>query len=271
MDSLLASLSATRQLLIEALVATVILSLLVTIVVETLKAGMQIGFRRRTFMKWWDRIGSEAKTANNAAGEASSEPTWAQLGMSLPQDPLPTKVTFGDMLGRFGEEALRACALPDVLFMRKIENMGRAILERPSETPDVFLTLTNGAAAAEQKLVIRFDRAIRRSPAISAAAKSDDDVPKISPIILAAQDRTAAAFERNLDDLQLILADEWPLLMYSTSLIAGAGLSFIVAVFVNGLSFTYLVTMIAIGATAGLLSAAARNGVSTLLGARQSS
>ena len=165
--------------------------------------------------------------------------------------------------------------------MRKVENMGRAVLERPSERPDLFIALTTGAAADEKLMVLRFDEVMRYPrlsspssapppPSPAGDSKTSFDLQNIPPAVLAAQDRTASALDRNLDDLQLRFAKEWPVLMYTTSFVIGVLLSLFVAALVNGFGAAgYVVAMVMIGAAAGLLAAVARDSLSRFFDERR--
>lgn len=139
MESFLGSLSVTRTLLVEALVAMVILSILVTIFYEAIKANLQISFRKRSFEGWWKRLMRLALDSSEKYVFESDTPNIVDAtGRRVPLGPAPDltdRLGFDTETGSFEWEALRAGSLPDELFMRKIENMGRTILERPAKNP----------------------------------------------------------------------------------------------------------------------------------------
>ena len=275
--SLLEPLSATRQLLIDGLIATLVLAIIVGIISETLRNGLQRSTRERMFREWWASLNWQEISSED---ERNYWALWSRLGM---RGPAGSVGGLGIKKGvdEFKRSALQACELPNELFMRKIENMARAVLERPSERPDLFIALTTGVAAEEKLIVLRFDE-VMRFPRLGSSSSSvpppsppDGDKPSLDSeemptAVLAAQDRTAAALDRNLDDLQLRFAREWPGLMYTTSFLIGVVFSLLVAALVNGFGGAgYLVAMGMIGAAAGLLAAVARDSFSRFLDERR--
>jgi hypothetical protein len=276
--SLLEPLSATRQLLIDGLVASLVLAIIVAIISETLRNGLQRSTRERMFREWWGSL-DEARRAISDRDMEAFHALWLRIGMSGPAGSVSG---LGNESGvhEFKESALQACELPNELFMRKVENMGRAVLERPSERPDLFIALTTGVAADEKLMVLRFDQ-VMRYPRLGSSSssgsppvdgKTSTDPQTVPPAVLAAQDRTASALDRNLDDLQLRFAKEWPVLIYTTSFLIGFLLSLLVAVLVNGFKGVgYFVAMGMIGAAAGLLAAVARDSVSRFVDERRTS
>lgn len=262
-SSLIDPLSATRQVLIDGLIASLVLAVVVAVISETLSSGLQSGTRQRMFREWWESLKAASKDI---------EPALMELKLAaIPNNEKGLK--------DFYDDALRSYELPNELFMRKIENMGRGVLERPSDRPRLFTILTAGIAKDDQLKVIQFDAAERKreeaeKPSVEPAPAGKDNPSQqqtISPGIVAAQDRIASAFDRNLDDLQLRFAREWPVMMFTLSLLVGVGLALAIAFLVNGFgSVGYLVAMGMIGAAAGLLAAVGRDGVARLLDARRS-
>jgi len=265
-------LSITRQVLTDGLIAKAILAILVAIIAEFIKGSSQIGLRAHLFEDWWDGLRNEAKKAKEGWSPQAFNLMWSKLDKpTYEPSSLPVPVVTKDFVGEFRKSALEACALPNELFMRKIENMGRSALERASESAELFYVLTTGTSVDDQAMVIEMDR-IARHPAI--LKNKDGEVAKeISPVILAAQDRTASAFERNLDDLQLRFAKEGPLWMYSLSILIGLILSAVVALSVNGftglLNVNYIIAMLAIGVMAGLLCGVGRDAFAKYFEARR--
>jgi hypothetical protein len=261
--SLTEPLAATRQLLIDGLIASLVLAMVVAVVSETLRSGLQRNTRERMFRDWWFSLNEASQDIERALREAV----------------LPANLNNEASLRDFCDNALQASQLPNELFMRKVENMGRGVLERPSERPLLFAVLTAGTARDDQWRVIQFDASERSrdfaaaQPAASVPGDGDgsSDEETISHGIVAAQDRISSAFDRNLDDLQLRFAREWPLMMFTLSLLVGLALSLLIAFLVNGFgSLGYVVAMGMIGAAAGLIAAVGRDGISRLLDARRS-
>jgi hypothetical protein len=140
--------------------------------------------------------------------------------------------------------------VPRDLYMKELQNRVQQVLERPSDNPYAFLAVTKGAARFDQAVVLISDYLIRQAPLALFEAEnlfertqkdemSEEGVTKTtgySTTISMAQDHVAAASERNLDNLQIRLAVQWPVIIRLLSLVTGVLIAYFGGLMVAGLS-----------------------------------
>jgi hypothetical protein len=138
--------------------------------------------------------------------------------------------------------------------MKQVENIGREALENlryHSDTIELF------AAGAPPDAFVAADQAERSGEA--------------SPSGLAAQEKLAAAVERNMDDLQLKIAFWWPTLLRLANAVFGiAVVTWAARTFVPREQLVPILVPIIIGLVAGYLAAVINDVIGILRGWRSS-
>ena len=216
---------------------------------------------RQAIDRWAAQLQRQGKTGLNSWNEA--RPQWLQRIR-------PRPILIGSALNREADSAERhpwskavtSTALPYV--MREVQNRASKIIESPSESPALFLGLTEQASPDDQHTLIWFD-SLRRSneklfARLTAEAVADDPPEKTSSptrdaarVVVAAQQAVAAAVEKKLDGLQLALAVRWAFAGRCFALLLGVVLAVVAALSINAGSPLTLLIGLAGGALASLL------------------
>jgi hypothetical protein len=137
--------------------------------------------------------------------------------------------------------------------MKKIENIGRSVVEQSSSRSYDFIALTDGAPQADQYLTMTADLIERSRPdLLHRIRRQRDDASELDPAIVFAQNQTSTALERNLDDLQLRLMRLWPFSIRTFAIFMGVVLAAFGGWWIAGLTanigYWILIAIIGIGA-----------------------
>jgi hypothetical protein len=144
-------------------------------------------------------------------------------------------------------------SLPGELFMKQVENAGRAALENQRESSLIYLF----AASAPVDAFVSAYRAERSGEASTSS--------------LAAQEKLTAAVERNIDDLQLKIAFWWPTLLRLANAVFGvAVVVWATRTFVPREQPVPILVPVIIGLVAGYLAAVINDVIGILRGWRSS-
>ena len=141
--------------------------------------------------------------------------------------------------------------------MKKIENIGRTVVEQASQRRDDFLTLTDRAPAADQQLVIALDLIDQTKPELLPHIQtSQGERKEFLPVIVAAQNQVANALERNLDDLQLRLMRLWPISIRAFAVFTGLLMAYFGGWLAAGVYFNagFYISFAVIGIGAGVFA-----------------
>jgi len=248
-----------QKILVDALIASLSLGLLVAVLVQVIKqlpylrvwvnrhAIEQWQARRRTsvyaiteafkenrkpaWMKTWG--GGKAEWNLPSSGPSSSEPVldlswlfWTPAQeASSPKSGVPNeRISLMPIL-----------AQPTDLLLKELQNIAAQVQEHPATFPRAFGLISAGANPDDQLALLWFDQMATKDPSLierlspmdkapSAYADKPEDGDSSPPDALAAgvraaQDRIAAAVDRNLDALQITLALRWPRTMFVLSIV----------------------------------------------------
>jgi hypothetical protein len=236
-------------LAIHAAVSIIALAVAVAAVVEVFKSGLRTTFFEQIFTTWWKERSKSARDALRSWAEPGNiDKNWARV---IPNKEVQQQFGSAAESAEFASqeaewfksgfeeddtaqqstvrrEGLEACKLPRDLFMKKIENIGRTVVEQSSIRTSDFIALTDGAPCSDQHLVMSADRVDRVAPHLRSYIQTTTrDVSELHPVIIAAQNHVATALERNLDDLQLRLMRLWPLSIRGFSVFMGLVIAFL--------------------------------------------
>ena len=220
-----------QDFVLHIAISILLLAIPVAGVVEVFKSALRSSFFERVFIAWWRERSESASKAFYADTQKMIDNNWRRLGLyeKRIQSLLNEAAMRVDKPGHSPalDEGLQACKLPRDLFMKKIENIGRTVVEQASQRRDDFLTLTDRGAASDQHLVIAANLIDQTRPDLLPCIQtSQGEHKEFLPIIIAAQNQVANALERNLDDLQLRLMRLWPLSVRFFAVIMGLLMAF---------------------------------------------
>jgi hypothetical protein len=245
-NSVITDLAHLSSVLQSALVSSVILALLIGVIVEVIKVIAHIPFYRWFFDRWWDDL--KPKDLKDAVSRRSD---WIEDRVGEVKIP----DFHADGTAAFAKRARQSAYLPRNLFLKKLENMAQGILEAPALHPEEFLVFSAGAPADDQALALKLDVISRAYPALLAKLKEGEEELALPPSVLSAQERVAAAVDRNLDDLQLRLAQLWPVAVRSVSVLVGVAGSLAIGLGLAGFrGASPVLLLMLIGAGSGLLA-----------------
>ena len=158
----------------------------------------------------WDRKEEKKLHASPILIELRKEGQAARKGSSEPRASI------------FETATMTMSNLPRELFMKRIENFFRAVLESPSEREIDFHVIACGAPMLDRLLVVESDRVARFKPEFFEKEGDREREDQTFPaVVLSAQDRVASAVERNLDELQLMLTLQWPVTVRMSAIAVG--------------------------------------------------
>ncbi len=130
-------------------------------------------------------------------------------------------------------------AQPTDLLLKELQNIAAQVQEHPATFPRAFALISAGANPDDQLALLWFDQMATKDPSLierlspmdkapsadadeaeADKAVDDDSSPPdaLAAGVRAAQDRIAAAVDRNLDALQITLALRWPRTMFVLSI-----------------------------------------------------
>jgi len=265
-----------QNLALHVAISIFLLAIAVAAVVEIFKSGLRTTFFRKIFLTWWSEKSLAVKNFRSWAGVPPFVAAWQglrkpnqsaeALGQFYDKDLrslFEVSLQFGskpftDVEGQGPSDdvesrGLEACKLPRDLFMKKIENIGRSVVEQSSSRSYDFIALTDGAPQADQYLTMTADLIERSRPdLLHRIRRQRDDASELDPAIVFAQNQTSTALERNLDDLQLRLMRLWPFSIRTFAIFMGVVLAAFGGWWIAGLTanigYWILIAIIGIGA-----------------------
>jgi hypothetical protein len=266
-----------QNLALHVAISVFLLATLVAAVVEIFKSGLRTTFFRNVFLTWWSEKSHAEKDFHRWANPSHLTTAWQRLhkpndihksdkdyaSVKAPESDIadqPDLISlYADVKwqrppGDVESQGLEACKLPRDLFMKKIENIGRSVVEQSSSRSYDFIALTDGAPHADQYLAIIADLIDSSRPDLldSIRRQRNDDSSELDPAIVFAQNQAATTLERNLDDLQLRLMRLWPLSVRTFAIVVGLIMATFGGWWIAGLTanigYWILIAIIGIGA-----------------------